>query len=557
MTFSAADLAVVIPTRDRWDVLARTLRGLRAQTVHGFSIVVVVDGLDQHAPELGPGVDVVVKAHAGPGAARNAGIRATPCPLVLLLGDDMIPAADLVERHLEQHQRHPEPELCVLGHVDWHPDAGSNRLQRWLDWSRTQYDFTAIDGSEAGAGHFYSSNVSAKRDLLLDVGGFDEAFPFVYEDIDLGFRLADRGMRLHYDRAARTRHLHRYSWPSIEGRWQAVGSGEHLMCAKHPQFAPYFLDRVRSRPRVAPLTLWPWLVDAVPARTGRLRRGVERRADAWYVKRLTTAFLTGWTAGAELAELRRYLGDDFDYPRLCGRDAPGDDDTAPDTTPDTARPGDRAGGRGALYDQTARAMAGRVVTVADDLALALPAGARVLHHPCGTGTLGLQLLEVGCCVTFTDVDGPALSYLRWRLAQRGHVAEVRALDRLDGDLAARSVGGSDSDASDRFDLAVATDLDDAADPGAVLRAMEHAADKVAVVLADRDAPRHADAPTAGPLTSAAVRKRGGRLIMERRRPGVATLVVYGSNNDERRHRARIAAHRRRRHRAPWPPVARG
>ena len=68
--FKPDDLAVVIPTRDRWAILERTLDGLASQSVHGFDVVVVVDGQDQDPPALG-GARVVVKQRAGPGAAAT------------------------------------------------------------------------------------------------------------------------------------------------------------------------------------------------------------------------------------------------------------------------------------------------------------------------------------------------------------------------------------------------------------------------------------------------------------------------------------------------------
>src|SRR5437899_1010764 len=104
--WEADDLVVIIPTRDRWAILDRTLAGLRSQSVTGFHTLVVVDGGDAAPPQLDR-AEVLVKKHGGPGAARNAGVAATTSPLILFLGDDMVPTHRLVEHHLAAHRSQP------------------------------------------------------------------------------------------------------------------------------------------------------------------------------------------------------------------------------------------------------------------------------------------------------------------------------------------------------------------------------------------------------------------------------------------------------------------
>jgi GT2 family glycosyltransferase len=303
-TYAPSDLSVVIPTRDRWPILARTLAALESQTVRGFETLVVVDGADQHPPELA--ARVIVKEHGGPGAARNLGANASERRLVLFLGDDMIPTPDLVARHLARHNSEPELEVAVLGHVDWHPDVPRSRLLRWIDSSGTQFDFRNIVGSEAGFGRFYSCNVSLKRAFFLDGGGFDEDFVFDYEDLDCGWRLGERGMRLLYEPGARALHLHEYDWSRLVQRWESRAGAEQLMAAKHAWFEPWFAARIRAAARDAPVSkVWPLVVDVVPRRLTRLRRGAESRADRWYLQHLAPAFLR---ALADAGDVERPAG---------------------------------------------------------------------------------------------------------------------------------------------------------------------------------------------------------------------------------------------------------
>lgn len=297
----ASDLVVAIPTRERWEILARTLDALAAQTVGGFATVVVIDGEDQRVPpDVGARADIRVLrvTRGGPGVARNRAVQESGQPLVLFLGDDIVPGSTLVACHLARHERHPEIEVAVLGHVDWHPEVARDRLARWLDWSASQFDYVALareGGEDAGFGRFYSCNVSLKRELFLAAGGFDPDFFFDYEDLDLGWRLHRQGMRLIYEPGALAHHLHRWDWEGIERRYVSRARAERLMLSKHDWFAPWFHDRIAHYAGQPPTSrIWPLVVDRVPPRPRRVRAWVEERANRWYHQRLAPAFMEAW-----------------------------------------------------------------------------------------------------------------------------------------------------------------------------------------------------------------------------------------------------------------------
>jgi glycosyltransferase involved in cell wall biosynthesis len=292
------DLAVIIPTRDRWDILARTLEALSKQTVHGFEVIVVVDGTDQTPPDLRP-ARVLTKEHGGPGAARNYAASQTDRPLVLFLGDDMIPDPDLVERHLQRHRAEQQREVGVLGLARWHPDLANRALHRWLDWSGMQFDYHTIRNGDAGWPRFYSCNVSLKRDFFLAAGGFDEEFIYYYEDLDAGYRLGERGLVLRFEPSAITRHFHRYDWSGIERRFVGVARGERMMARKHDWFEPWYHVRMAGAARQRRVFLpWQYVAPLLP-QDSALRGRVERRATRRFLQRLAPTFLTSWDAAAE------------------------------------------------------------------------------------------------------------------------------------------------------------------------------------------------------------------------------------------------------------------
>ncbi len=303
MIATTADLAVVVPCHGRWDVLARTLDALAPQAGDA-DVVVVVDGLDLEPPPLPIG-RVVRVAHGGPGSARNAGVAATDRPLLLFLGDDMIPQPGLVDAHLRRHAAEPGEHVAVLGDVAWHPEVADSRLLRWLDWSCTQFDYVALriqyeraDGApdfDAGASRFYACNASLKRARFESAGGFDPDFAFAYEELDLARRMAADGFVLRYEPAARVHHLHDYDLDAITRRMERVADGERRMVEKHPDVEPFFRNRVTSVIDRRPVSRW-WtvLADHVPPPPHPLGDRVRNRANAWYLQQIGPAFLRAW-----------------------------------------------------------------------------------------------------------------------------------------------------------------------------------------------------------------------------------------------------------------------
>jgi SAM-dependent methyltransferase len=126
----------------------------------------------------------------------------------------------------------------------------------------------------------------------------------------------------------------------------------------------------------------------------------------------------------ELAELKEYLGDDYDHARLQRYEEAVDEELAQvGDEPTLYRTSQMY-----LYNLTAFAMSRTKEPYLADLTDLVPPGSRVLDYGCGIGSDGLLLLEAGYDVGFADFANPSTEYLRWRLQRRGLEAPIYDLD---------------------------------------------------------------------------------------------------------------------------------
>lgn len=97
-------MAVIIPVRNRRDLLDRTLRALDAQTFRDFEVIVVDDGSEDGAAELAAGHTVVsrpvrVIQNSGRGAvdARRQASQSTEATILAFTDSDCRPVAEWLE----------------------------------------------------------------------------------------------------------------------------------------------------------------------------------------------------------------------------------------------------------------------------------------------------------------------------------------------------------------------------------------------------------------------------------------------------------------------------
>lgn len=278
---SLLDLSVVIPTRDRRTVLLETLARLERQAGEvRFEVKVVDDGSRDGTPEAvsefaartSLDIELIERRGGGPAVARNLAMAAARAPVCLLMNDDNWARPGVLAGHRDFHARHPEPEAALLGAIVLPPEPEPTPFMRWYE--ANHFDYAGIeDRSNAGGARFFTANVSAKRELLLEVGGFDESFTeAANEDIELGLRLEAHGMRLEYDPTVVVEHQHPIDLAAAIHNERRTGRTLAPLVRRHPHVPAPRPPGARHRAKAAALTV----LTAAGVRTPALRREVWR-----------------------------------------------------------------------------------------------------------------------------------------------------------------------------------------------------------------------------------------------------------------------------------------
>jgi glycosyltransferase involved in cell wall biosynthesis len=240
-------VSVVVPTRDRPELLARALASILGQRYAGeIECIVVFDQTEVMLPELAqkPGCSlrgVVNERTAGLAGARNTGFLAATGELVASCDDDDEWLPEKLAAQVEALAKLPKEALICCGIEVCHPHGSRVRLPR-------AETLSLRDLLRSRHMEFHTSTFLVnRRHLLGGIGLVDEEIPGSYgEDYDWLIRAARAGVV-----ASVRRPLVRVHWSGswFADRWDTIIASIEYMLAKHPEFEdePRGLARLYGR----------------------------------------------------------------------------------------------------------------------------------------------------------------------------------------------------------------------------------------------------------------------------------------------------------------------
>lgn len=232
------EMTVVLTTYSREALLRRVLESFESQTLvnDAYELIVVDDGsLDDTAATVSRFVDklplrYVYQPNAGLAAAKNHGLALTRAPVVLFVDDDDILTPNCLQQHVAMHRLYPDLEVAVLGYTKLDNAISNDPLMHFVtEVGGYLFSYNSAQADrDLGYDWFWGGRTSFKRAFALESGGFNPIFRFGCEDIELGYRLAKRGLKVRYAPQAVSIMIRRIPFDAFCNRLRRQGNSQYI-----------------------------------------------------------------------------------------------------------------------------------------------------------------------------------------------------------------------------------------------------------------------------------------------------------------------------------------
>jgi GT2 family glycosyltransferase len=248
--------SVVVCTYNGSGTLRECLEGISRLEYPNHEVIVIDDGSTDDSAAIASEFDVrlIRTEQNGLSAARNAGLAAADGDIVAYIDDDAWPDPLWLHYLAEAFE---DPECAAAGGPNLPPPEDG-----WL----ADCVADAPGGpahvliGDRDAEHLPGCNLAIRRDRLQAIGGFDVAFRTAGDDVDVCWRLRERGWRLGFHAAALVWHHRRGSLLTYWRQQSGYGRAEALLERKWPE-----------RYNEAGHTTWAGRVYGAPLAQGRGR----------------------------------------------------------------------------------------------------------------------------------------------------------------------------------------------------------------------------------------------------------------------------------------------
>ena len=171
-------LSIIIPTYNRPQFLPRAVNSALQQTVEEVEVIVVDDGSEEPVtlPKHSQLKVIRLSQNSGNAVARNVGLKAAKGQYVTYLDDDdqLLPNMAQVSLDALKNTTLPQPVAALSGLEVIKPDG--ELIDRRLPPTLPLGSHFFLEDIEPEKSYFSKQTLVVERELLLEIGGYDETF---------------------------------------------------------------------------------------------------------------------------------------------------------------------------------------------------------------------------------------------------------------------------------------------------------------------------------------------------------------------------------------------
>lgn len=192
-------VSVIIPTYNRAALISQSVESVLVQTYSNIEVIVVDDGSTDDTQlrlkRFGERIRIVSQSNAGPGAARNLGIRLSRGEIIAFQDSDDLWKPTKLERQVRLLESLDASVPCCLCNATFQfPDGRTTTVFDISSINAPHDEVIWSNVAEVLATRLvlFNQMVAIRRSALQRAGGFDETLRYL-EDYDLSLRLAFEG----------------------------------------------------------------------------------------------------------------------------------------------------------------------------------------------------------------------------------------------------------------------------------------------------------------------------------------------------------------------------
>jgi glycosyltransferase involved in cell wall biosynthesis len=207
-------ISVIIPVYNGSGYIEECLSALGRSIYRSFETLVVDDASTDNSAEIcrGFGVTVIgLERQSGPAAARNEGAKRAAGDILLFIDADVVVTENTLGQFADIFIGDPGISAAFGSYDD------SPRAPDFISQYRNLLHHFVHQRSSADARTFWAGCGAVRREVFSGLGGFDrDKYPTPsIEDIELGYRMKEKGYGIALDKSIQVKHLKHWDMLSV------------------------------------------------------------------------------------------------------------------------------------------------------------------------------------------------------------------------------------------------------------------------------------------------------------------------------------------------------